>query len=248
MNILFPVRPQDPRIENILVNSPMLKENRYFVKSLPTDIKSFENLYVFLADGSLKKIKNYSSYLENRKTIFEYSLDKYRESFSSPEEMEKEFNIVYERLDKGKVNTEEDLLAVARDEMRMTSLYYIIENRIDNTTDEDRKAIQDSINKIRDENITNELELVNKTIRDSLPNNDIPIEIKKCMYNGKEIDTGECIAEIESHVFPDYITQKNIMDTLEDQYVIETNVCTIVRDKGGDIRILESKNNGEEKE
>ena len=58
MNILFPVRPQDPRIENILVNSPMLKENKYFVKSLPTDIKSFENLYVFLADGSLKKIKN----------------------------------------------------------------------------------------------------------------------------------------------------------------------------------------------
>jgi hypothetical protein len=64
-------------------------------------------------------------------------------------------------------------------------------------------------------------------------------EVKSCTYNGEAIELRDLVDKIQMHTLPAYLTQINIMDTLQDEFTIETEKGTIHRKQGG---ILELEN------
>ena len=244
MKIIIPIKLKDPRYEEILYSIKNQK-NKYYYKCLPSGEKVLNDVYVLAANGSLNKIKNYANYLQSMDLIWDIYLDRFKNEIDTPEKMEEEYMKAYDKIDKGNVNDEESSLEVAKNAMRLTCLHLLMENRMDNSTQEEKDDITKVALQVRDkeedENIRTEMDLVNNIIRKTFPNNDKAIEILACEYNGESMEQEEIIEEISSHYFPAYITQKDIMTTMSDEYVIKTNIGTIVRSKGGIIKILENE-------
>lgn len=120
------------------------------------------------------------------------------------------------------------------------SLSNIINKNMDENKDEYQEEMINDIIESREEEygdeIRNELDLVNKIMVD----NDINMnnsEVLSCKYNGEELSPEEISEKLHSHTFPQYITQINIQDTLDDEYDIVTSKGTIHRSKGGKISI-----------
>ena len=120
------------------------------------------------------------------------------------------------------------------------SLTNIINKNMDENKDEYQEEMINDIIESREEEygdeIRNELDLVNKIMVE----NDINMnnsEVLSCKYNGEELSPEEISEKLHSHTFPQYITQINIQDTLDDEYDIVTSKGTIHRSKGGKISI-----------
>jgi len=62
-------------------------------------------------------------------------------------------------------------------------------------------------------------------------------EVKECTYNGEAIELEDLAAKIQMHTLPAFLTQINIMDTLQDEYTIKTEKGTIHRKHGGRIEL-----------
>lgn len=106
------------------------------------------------------------------------------------------------------------------------------------TIDEHEEEFQNQMNadilsvRKEDDSIKNELDIVNKFMADNKLE-----EVKSCKYNGEEITTDELVEKLHSHVLPAYLTQINIMDTLQDEYEIVTENGTIYRKHGGTLSL-----------
>ena len=106
------------------------------------------------------------------------------------------------------------------------------------TIDEHEEEFQNQMNadilsvRKEDDSIKNELDIVNKFMADNKLE-----EVKSCKYNGEEITVDELVEKLHSHVLPAYLTQINIMDTLQDEYEIVTENGTIYRKHGGTLSL-----------
>jgi len=119
--------------------------------------------------------------------------------------------------------------------------YDLTESIIDNNKEDLSDKITEEIKNIRyeyenTEDPENEWEFINQQV-ETILKGDKDITIKKCTYNGKEIEYDELVRKLISHVFPQYLTQVDINTTLDDYYIIETDKCKIIRSIGGDIRV-----------
>lgn len=109
----------------------------------------------------------------------------------------------------------------------------------DNKEEFQEDMVQDIIASRKEEygnDIRNELDALNKILLDK----QMTVEnckIKKCIYNGKEINIEQLVSKLLTHIYPQFLTQVNIKDTLDDEYSIETSIGTIKRVKGGNIII-----------
>ena len=97
------------------------------------------------------------------------------------------------------------------------------------TTDYLEYTLSSIINKNMDDNkdkVENDINMANS-------------EVLSCKYNGKDISVDDICLKLHSHTFPQYLTQINIQDTLDDEYEIVTSKGTIHRSKGGKISLSE---------
>lgn len=121
--------------------------------------------------------------------------------------------------------------------------YDLTESSIDDNKEDLSDKIVKNIIEIRSEyentdDPENEWELVNNTVDRLLECCNIKnLEVKKCTYNGQPIEYNDIVRKLLSHVFPNYLTQVNILDTLDDNYIIETDKCKIIRSIGGSLRV-----------
>ena len=124
------------------------------------------------------------------------------------------------------------------------NLSRIMNENIDNNKDEFEKEMVNDIVEYRKEEegseIKTELDLVNKVLLDNGLNsaNSTP---GKCIYNDKEISMDELVSKLYSHTFPNYITQVDIRTTLDDEYKIDFGDKYLVREKGGQIKIIDKE-------
>lgn len=109
----------------------------------------------------------------------------------------------------------------------------------DNQEEFQENMVQDIITSREEEygdDIRNELDALNKVLSE----NQMTVEnckIEKCIYNGQDISIEQLVSKLLTHIYPQFLTQINIKDTLDDEYSIETSIGTIKRVKGGNIII-----------
>ena len=130
--------------------------------------------------------------------------------------------------DKGNDMTDTQVMILSQ------SLTKLMLKTIDEHEEEFQNQMNSDILSVRkeDDSIKNELDIVNKFMADNKLE-----EVKSCKYNGEEITVNELVEKLHSHVLPDYLTQINIMDTLQDEYEIITENGTIHRKHGGTLSL-----------
>ena len=130
--------------------------------------------------------------------------------------------------DKGNDMTDTQIMILSQ------SLTKLMLKTIDEHEEEFQNQMNSDILSVRkeDDSIKNELDIVNKFMADNKLE-----EVKSCKYNGEEITVNELVEKLHSHVLPDYLTQINIMDTLQDEYEIITENGTIHRKHGGTLSL-----------
>ena len=112
----------------------------------------------------------------------------------------------------------------------------VINKNIDENKDEFQECLIQDIISTREEEygneLKNELDLLNKI----LAKNDMTeknCKIESCTYNGTEISIEDLVSKLLTHVYPRFLTQININDTLDDKYIINTSKGKIIRDRNG---------------
>lgn len=109
----------------------------------------------------------------------------------------------------------------------------------DNQEEFQENMIQDIITSREEEygnDIRNELDALNKVLLNKQMTVD-NCKIEKCIYNGENISIEQLVSKLLTHIYPQFLTQINIKDTLDDEYSIETSIGIIKRVKGGNIII-----------
>lgn len=112
------------------------------------------------------------------------------------------------------------------------------EEDIQNTMNDAIKETREEA--IEEEVIKTELDMINSSIKTVLKDkkefeNE---EFVRCIYNQHEISQLEMIEELSSHYVPEHMPRvKNINDTLDDEYEIETTNLLIIRESGGRLRV-----------
>lgn len=123
--------------------------------------------------------------------------------------------------------------------------YAAIQSYMNDHEEEIQDSFNDAIKEsreeaIEEEEIKTELDMINSSIKSILKDkkefeNE---EFVRCIYNQHEISQIDMIEELSSHYVPEYMPKiKNINDTLNDEYEIETTHLIITRDIGGGLRL-----------
>ena len=184
-------------------------------------------------DGSVSQISNYASVISNLDKIREYQM----------KEMMKDvefFRDESERLTHADPN--KNLLDCIRGAVMQKGYFTAMNMKLDkkhddkNTESEIMNAIIDTRKENNAEAVQNEFDIVNEALETSYPGRK-NWRIAKCVYNGEEIDPDDMIYRLKTHMLPDFLTQIDIRETLDDEYEIETNLCVVKRAKGGSISI-----------
>lgn len=207
-----------------------------------------ENLYTILPDGDEMGISNLQIFLKNRDKILQKGLS-FLDSLIKDAKMSYNDYLELVLKDKNKYARTKDnaikyKLEYIQTAVKITSIYLLTQQEldIDSNNEEAQEQIRNTIKKIREENedeIQNELDMVNKVIQDSLPEDHDALQIKSCTYNGQKMDPDELIRKLAFHMLPAFMTQVNILDTLDDSYTIVTSYGTIVREsKTGKIKFI----------
>lgn len=246
INILIPI-PLLNEVYSYSVFDKKEKEDEYNYipyDSTPT-VDEMVNQFVLLPDGEIIKVKNYSKYVVNKDKICEMAFDKLKQ-YSSDDLSSLRDECIHkiEKLSSAKPFSGEIKLEYAKSCVLLSSIYEVDSSLLDEAQNDDKvkDEIEDTILDVRESHkeIRTEMDLVDDTISKSIPK-DSHIEIQSCEYNGKSIDTDTLISKLSMYTFPQYLTQIDITTTLDDSYIIHTNLCDIVRHKGGEIEILSNK-------
>ena len=199
--------------------------------------------YLILPEGESFLINDFNKINEHLDYIISSSKEKILNELDKYSELriEKSKSLKYPwRLTLDKLN-EDKYNYITTDYLEYT-LSSIINKNMDDNKDKYQEEMVQSLVKSRDEEygdeIKNELDLVNKVMVE----NDINMansEVLSCKYNGKDISVDDICLKLHSHTFPQYLTQINIQNTLDDEYDIVTSNGTIHRSKGGKISLSE---------
>lgn len=232
---------------------PNNTDRYYFPEdTIPTDLPTDDNVFTILPNGRIIKVKDLSVFLQNRSVILQKGFSSLVESLKQEGLSSNDF--LQESLkDKQKYASSKEMaikykLEYIQTAVKITSVYLLTNDSLDDliNDEQEQENIRNYIKSIREQHeeekdITNELEMVNKVIQETFPDNTEEITIEECTYNGESISSEDIIDRLSSHVLPEFLTQVNIMDTLDDTYTIKTNLGTIVREsKTGRISIIEN--------
>jgi hypothetical protein len=179
------------------------------------------------ADGQIYSIHDFNKMTDDKikalnQQVSENIMADYIEYQNKRDEIEKEL-----KRDKDEVRKVQALIL-------SQSLTKLMLKTIDEHEEEFQNQMNADILSVRkeDDSIKNELDIVNKFMADNKLE-----EVKSCKYNGEEITVDELVEKLHSHVLPAYLTQINIMDTLQDEYEIVTENGTIYRKHGGTLSL-----------
>ena len=244
----------DPRLE--LVD---IKGSKYKFVNLSKELSApnvVGEVKLILADGSVTNSVDINKVYDNRETIINIGLDTIREKYNV-DEYTKEDNesisplskFMQDNLEKINMysstaaNNDDHYLAMFQCAIRVTSCYLILGKKFEEVTSDEtyNEILRNTIKEIREEeeeNVTNELEMVNQLLKNTLGSND-DIQIESATYNGEEVEAPDITYKLSTHMLPEYLTQVDIRQTLDDEYTIVTNKCIIKRSKGGNIEILD---------
>ena len=221
-------------------------------------ITSEDEMRTIMPDGTLIKIKDIDTFFHNRKQILQRGFSKLLIELANQGKNTNDF--LKEALqDKEKYAANKEMaikhkLEYLQTAMKITSIYLIDHMQLEDLeeNEEAQEEIRENIREVRrkmleeeEDDIQNELDLVNKAVRDTINENFpkdkmIDFQIEECTYNGEPISTEDLITKLSNHMLPAFMTQVNILDTLDDTYSIKTTIGTIIREaKTGKITIVE---------
>lgn len=213
------------------------------------DKEKFLIQYFLVApDSSCYKIVDFDKIISNIDSIktkvkekLMNNYEKYRDQMEAEEKDQKNLEITVDDISKYSSN----VLSYVKTSYLGYNLSKVMNKYIDDNEDTIQEGINKSILDARmedaDNTVKNELDLINKIMLDhGLNANNKDAEVKKCIYNGEEIDINKLVSLLYSYTFPEYITQVNIQDTMEDTYEIQMNGYTLKRAKGGKISITKN--------
>ena len=211
------------------------------------------NNYLVIPNGKISLIKDFNIIYDKLDTIANIGYNDIKEQY--------DFSQLEEVRDKclNDIKNSDNEREIIINTVILGTVYNIIDDYIE----EHRMNIQDSlIQNVKDvrekyafddyKKIKNEFDILNTNLKKILTNKEEreSLEILDCYYNGEEVSYNDLVDELLTHMLPQYLTQKDINDTLEDYYVINTNVVQISRDQGGKIHIRrlteEEKSNNKE--
>ena len=186
--------------------------------------------YIMTADGQIYSIHDFNKMTDDKiktlnKQVSENIMADYINYQNQRDEIEKEL-----KRDKDEVRKVQALVL-------SQSLTKLMVKNIDDHKQEFEDIMVRDILTIREEEmgkLRTEFDIVEKFMKD----NGLE-EVKSCTYNGEAIELRDLVDKIQMHTLPAYLTQINIMDTLQDEFTIETEKGTIHRKQGG---ILELEN------
>jgi len=241
------VEPYDVNDLELALHS---SEDRYL--RMTDEVDNDFDKYILLPNGELKKVSNIEMVRKNKNAIVSKVLDSMKEDGS----------VTNGDYITRKMNDRDRLASLVKDNpdfkleyistcIQLTSAYIITGSKLDEIKN-DEKANEEIMNVIREERkkeieqeesekeIANELDLVNAMIKEVLPEDKRDnLQIESCSYNDESVEPSEITTKLSNHMLPEFMTQVNILDTLEDHYEIVTNTCIITRSKGGEITIKE---------
>jgi len=241
------VEPYDVNDLELALHS---SEDRYL--RMIDEVDNDFDKYILLPNGELKKVSNIEMVRKNKDVIVSNVLDSMKENDS----------VINGDYITRKMNDRDRLASLVKDNpdfkleyistcIQLTSAYIITGSKLDEIKN-DEKANEEIMNVIREERkkeieqeesekeIANELDLVNAMIKEVLPEDKRDnLQIESCSYNDESVEPSEITTKLSNHMLPEFMTQVNILDTLEDHYEIVTNTCIITRAKGGEITIKE---------
>ena len=198
--------------------------------------------YLITSNGEIFLINQFNKISENidyfNQVYDEYLLKDFEEYQLENEKREKEIKKSYDKNNLIEFNKAIENIVLSQ--YVGECLSKVMNKNIDDNKEEfQENMIQDIIASREEEygdDIRNELDALNKILSD----NKMTVEnckIEKCIYNGKDISLEQLVSKLLTHIYPQFLTQINIKDTLDDEYSIETSIGTIKRVKGGNIII-----------
>ena len=204
----------------------MLEDERINLFDHDIEVK----FYIITADGQIYSIHDFNKMTDDKiktlnQQVSENIMADYIKYQNQRDEMEKEL-----KRDKDEVRKVQALVL-------SQSLTKLMVKTIDENEQEFEDIMVRDILTVRKEEmgkIRTEFDIVEKFMKD----NGLE-EVKSCTYNGEAIELRDLVDKIQMHTLPAYLTQINIMDTLQDEFTIETEKGTIHRKQGG---ILELEN------
>lgn len=236
----------EPNDMLIMNQQTTLKNYKFYFPNMDPPIQSpNDKYYTILPDGTLSKVSNVKLFTKNKETILDMSLNSYKESLD--EDLGVLESVLKTLIQEKKDALEnEDYLSFVSYSVQITALYLVTEGKIDHILEDEDELdrVFTSIGELGEEDdITNELDMLNSMLRNNFSLEELQsMEVLNSSYNGEKIDNDEIMDVLASHMLPEYITQIDIRDTAEDTYTIETNICTIIREKDTmNIRILKKE-------
>lgn len=207
------------------------KEDICFSCYLPD--KLFDNTvyYAIIGNGDYYKVEDIDKIKQSKEDLIEFGKNIVKKDIKSYENKAESY-----MRSKSKLN-------IIKGCVIKSTIFSIIEKSL---TDNEETIKKDSIRAIikeREDNfeIETELDYINEMINKCITEDKSDMNILECYYNGKQISSEKMISELDSHVFPQYINQKDITTTLSDYYCIKTNKGIILREKDtGKVIILSS--------
>ena len=247
MNVIITLMDlYEPNDMLIMTQQTTLKNYKfYFPNMTPPAQSPNDKYYTILPDGSLSKVSNIKLFTKNKETILDMSLNSYQESLGTDlNELESLLKTLIQEKKDALEN--EDYLSFVSYSVQITSLYILTEGKIEHIleNEDELDKVFTSIGELgEEEDVTNELDMLNSLLRNNFSLEELQsMEVLNSSYNGKEMDNDEIMDVLASHMLPEYITQIDIRDTVEDTYTIETSICTIIREKDTmNIRILKKE-------
>lgn len=242
-NFCFPFKLLEKLDERILFLS---KIRDVFPPSVEAELAQDDSLfqlkpYLITPIGKVLFVKDFQKALDNLGFIESQAVESIREDDRSGRKKLEELQ--------NEMVTLKDNRPTTKDFMVATTVLAYVYQLIDDDIEQNRAAIQssmnDSIKEIREREeeaaeIRNEFDIVNKQIKAVLkdPKDREEDEFEYATYNGRDVSQEEIVQTLSSHVLPDFlIPQIDINETLDDSYRIETKKLIIVRSSGGSLKI-----------
>lgn len=198
----------------------MLEDERINLFGHDIEVK----FYIMTADAQIYSIHDFNKMTDEKikvlnRQVSENIMADYINYQNQRDEIEKE------------LKKEEDEVRKVQALILSQSLTKLMVKNIDDHKQEFEDQMVRDILTVREEEmgkIRTEFDIVEKFMKD----NGLE-EVKSCTYNGEAIELRDLVDKIQMHTLPAYLTQINIMDTLQDEFTIETEKGTIHRKQGG---------------